>query len=77
MQSKTVALPRRLTNQHMLIYELYRHGEAVFDGLATFRSWLERPNTALSDKRPIDLLTNQQGFKTVDNLLTRLEYGVY
>ena len=77
MQLKPVVSHRRLANQHLLIYELYRHGEIVFDGLVNFRAWLERPNAVLSDKRPIDLLTNQQGFKEVDNLLTRLEYGVY
>jgi putative toxin-antitoxin system antitoxin component (TIGR02293 family) len=77
MHPKPASHHRRLTNQHLLIYELYRHGEAVFDGLTNFRAWLERPNNALLDKRPIDLLTNQQGFKEVDNLLTRLEYGVY
>lgn len=69
--------PRRLTNRHLLIYDLYRHGEAVFDGLAPFREWLERPNTALGDKRPVDLLVSVAGFKEVDDLLTRLEYGVY
>ena len=68
---------RRLANRHVLIYELYRHGEAVFDGLANFGVWLEKPNAALDHKRPIDLLTTKQGFKEVDDLLTRLEYGVY
>ena len=67
---------RRLANQHLLIYELYRHGEAVFDGVANFRAWLERSNAALSGKRPIDSLTSTQGFKEVDDLLTRIEFGV-
>ncbi|GAB3641660.1 antitoxin Xre/MbcA/ParS toxin-binding domain-containing protein [Spirosoma arcticum] len=68
---------RRLASQHLLIYELYRHGETVFDGITNFRTWLERPNTALSGKRPIDLLTSARGFKEVDDLLTRIEFGVY
>ena len=77
MEFKHVALPRRLAKQHLLIYELYRHGESVFDGIANFRAWLEKPNVAFANRCPIDLLTSQQGFKEVDNLLTRLEYGVY
>lgn len=68
---------RRLASQHLLIYELYRHGETVFDGVTNFRAWLERPNSALSGKRPIDLLTSTRGFKEVDDLLTRIEFGVY
>lgn len=77
MQPTSSTRHRRLSNQHLLIYELYRHGEAVFDGLSNFRTWLEKPNSALMNKRPIDLLTTATGFKEVDDLLTRLEYGVY
>ena len=73
----TVSSCRRTVNQHVLIYELYRHGETVFDGVANFRTWLERPNTGLSGKRPVDLLTSSRGFKEVDDLLTRIEFGVY
>lgn len=68
---------RSLTNQHLLIYQLYRHGETVFDGLDPFRAWLERPNVALANQRPIDRLTTAAGFKEVDDLLTRVEFGVY
>ena len=68
---------RRTVNQHVLIYELYRHGETVFDGVTNFRVWLERPNTALTGKRPIDLLASARGFKEVDDLITRIEFGVY
>jgi putative toxin-antitoxin system antitoxin component (TIGR02293 family) len=79
MQTTTASAARyrRLANQHLLIYELYRHGESVFAGLPAFHTWLQQPNTALADQRPIDLLTNTQGFKEIDDLLTRLEYGVY
>jgi putative toxin-antitoxin system antitoxin component (TIGR02293 family) len=73
----TVSSHRRVVNRHLLIYELYRHGEAVFEGLVPFRAWLERPNTALASKRPLDLLNSAQGFKEVDDLLTRIEFGVY
>ncbi|TAE22514.1 MAG: DUF2384 domain-containing protein [Cytophagales bacterium] len=73
----TVSSHRRVVNRHLLIYELYRHGESVFDGVANFRTWLERPNAALNARRPLDLLNSTQGFKDVDDLLTRIEFGVY
>ncbi|MCY7358044.1 MAG: MbcA/ParS/Xre antitoxin family protein [Rudanella sp.] len=73
----SVSSRRRISNQHVLIYELYRHGETVFDGIGNFRAWLERSNAALSGKRPLDLLTSARGFKEVDDLLTRIEFGVY
>jgi putative toxin-antitoxin system antitoxin component (TIGR02293 family) len=72
-----VSSHRRAVNRHLQIYDLYRHGETVFEGMPNFRSWLERPNTALAGKRPLDLLNSTQGFKEVDDLLTRIEFGVY
>jgi putative toxin-antitoxin system antitoxin component (TIGR02293 family) len=39
--------------------------------------WLERPAVALDQRRPIDLLRTPAGTTLVEELLERLEYGVY
>jgi putative toxin-antitoxin system antitoxin component (TIGR02293 family) len=39
--------------------------------------WLERPAIGLDQRRPIDLLETPAGVELVDDLLGRLEYGVY
>ena len=39
--------------------------------------WLERPAMALDRRRPMDLLATQAGVDAVEELLTRMEYGVY
>ncbi|HTW33656.1 MAG TPA: antitoxin Xre/MbcA/ParS toxin-binding domain-containing protein [Rhizomicrobium sp.] len=39
--------------------------------------WLERPAMALDQRKPIDLLSTPAGVETVEDHLTRLEYGVY
>ena len=39
--------------------------------------WLERPAIGLDQRRPIDLLATPAGVEMVEELLTRLEYGVY
>jgi len=39
--------------------------------------WLERPATALEQRKPIDLLSTPAGVESVEEHLTRLEYGVY
>lgn len=77
MQPATPTRPHPSVRRHLLVYNLYKHGEAVFEGLENFRHWLERPNKALNDARPVELLTSPQGFKQVDDLLTRIEFGVY
>jgi Protein of unknown function (DUF2384) len=73
---------RYLTEKYLVLTdksqtELYQHGEAVFENIVHFQTWLERPNAALSQQRPIDLIATEEGAKEVDDLLTRLEYGVY
>jgi putative toxin-antitoxin system antitoxin component (TIGR02293 family) len=39
--------------------------------------WLERPAMALDQRRPIDLLATPAGMRLVEDLLGRIEYGVY
>jgi putative toxin-antitoxin system antitoxin component (TIGR02293 family) len=39
--------------------------------------WLESPAMALDRRRPIDLLATPAGVALVEDLLTRLEFGVY
>lgn len=39
--------------------------------------WLNAPALALSGRVPIDLMTTQAGAEMVEQLLTRIEYGVY
>jgi putative toxin-antitoxin system antitoxin component (TIGR02293 family) len=39
--------------------------------------WLERPAMALDQRKPIDLLSTPAGVESLEDHLTRLEYGVY
>ena len=49
----------------------------VFGSQAKAEEWLERPAMALERRKPIDLLSTPAGVETVEDHLTRLEYGVY
>ncbi|NER38744.1 MAG: DUF2384 domain-containing protein [Oscillatoria sp. SIO1A7] len=62
------------------IYRLARiFGRAlqVFESADTSRSWLKRPNRALSGAIPLELLDTDAGTGQVDELLARIEYGIY
>ncbi|HEX6441895.1 MAG TPA: antitoxin Xre/MbcA/ParS toxin-binding domain-containing protein [Stellaceae bacterium] len=39
--------------------------------------WLKRPAMALDQRRPLDLLATPAGTKLVEDLLGRIQYGVY
>ena len=49
----------------------------LFGSQTEAEAWLERPAMALDERRPIDLLSTPAGVESVEDLLTRLEYGVY
>lgn len=40
-------------------------------------SWLQKPNRALEDQAPLDLLDTDTGARSVETVLGRIEYGLY
>lgn len=57
--------------------ELLARAISVFGSQADAEQWFERPAVGLDQRRPIDLLSTPAGLETVEDHLTRLEYGVY
>ncbi len=49
----------------------------LFGSQVDAEEWLERPAMALEQRKPIDLLSTPAGVESVEDHLTRLEYGVY
>ena len=62
----------------LLLENLAAHGLLVFDGRSdAFANWLRYPLRELREQAPLALLTTISGFGLVDDVLTRIEYGVY
>jgi putative toxin-antitoxin system antitoxin component (TIGR02293 family) len=57
--------------------EILGRASALLGSQAEAEAWLERPALALDQRRPIDLLSTPAGVETLEDLLTRLEYGAY
>jgi putative toxin-antitoxin system antitoxin component (TIGR02293 family) len=57
--------------------QLAAHGVDVFEDQGKFNRWLRRPLPLLGSQAPLDLLGTASGFQVVDELLGRIEYGVY
>jgi len=49
----------------------------LFGSQADAEAWLDQPAMALEQRKPIDLLSTPAGVGSVEDHLTRLEYGVY
>lgn len=57
---------------------LFWQAAAFFDGnAATARDWLARPARALGGSTPLDFAETEIGAREVEDLIGRLEHGVY
>ncbi|MBD1364240.1 DUF2384 domain-containing protein [Mucilaginibacter sp. ZT4R22] len=66
--------------QSNFLYEftrIYTRGLDILGDAATIDAWLARPNMALGDVSPIELLDTGEGARMVNDLLSNIEYGFY
>ncbi len=57
--------------------EILAKATAVLGSQEEAERWLERPAIGLDQRRPIDLLATPAGVRILEELLGRLDYGVY
>ncbi len=57
--------------------EILTKATTIFGSQDEAEQWLESPAMGLDQRRPIDLLATPAGVEIVEDLLVRLEYGVY
>lgn len=55
---------------------LYDKGTEVFGSLEKFTKWLLKDSKALENKKPIDVIKTENGFKLVIAELIRIEHTV-
>ena len=56
---------------------LLGHATAVFGDAERARAWLKHPQVGLGGAVPLDYAGTEAGAREVENLLGRIEYGVY
>ena len=61
----------------MRAWRIFEHAKAVFEDDKGVAAWFAAPNPALFGETPLSMLDTDAGVHEVDNILTRLEFGVY
>lgn len=51
--------------------------EDVFEDVDRAREWLREPQRGLGDRVPLELMRSEVGAREVEDLLGRIEYGVF
>ncbi|MFK7952637.1 MAG: antitoxin Xre/MbcA/ParS toxin-binding domain-containing protein [Ekhidna sp.] len=73
----TDLLSPNVSDRVLQIASLYQHGSSVFGDSQSFKEWLYLPLIALGSKNPIDFMKNDSGISMINDLLGRIEHGVY
>jgi len=76
-KKNTDRLDKRTSSHIIEITKVVEHAFLVFENEDKVKSWLNYPNRALNNTKPIDLFYIPTGLKMVDDILGRIEYGVY
>lgn len=59
------------------IARVFTLAEEVLEDKEAAKHWLHRPQTGLGERTPLDLMKNDAGAREVEELLYRIEYGIY
>jgi len=70
-------LSRKISSHALEIAKLVQHGYNVFRDEEKLKRWLNRENRALNNMKPVELLDTLSGLVLVDDVLGRIEEGVY
>ena len=70
-------LNRKISSHALEIAKLVQHAYTVFRDEEKVKRWLNRENRALNNMKPVELLDTLSGLILVDDVLGRIEEGVY
>ena len=59
------------------LQRLFEKALDVFEDRAAAQSWFNSPQLALGEKTPLDYADTELGAREVENLLSRIEHGVF
>lgn len=77
MQEPDKALSAEQSSRALYYAELMEKATEVLGTRALAEEWMAKPARGLDGETPIDLIANAVGYELVNDLLTRMDYGVY
>lgn len=70
-------LDKRTSSHAIEIAKVIQHAYAVFEDSDKVRRWINKENTALNSMKPLQLFDTMTGLVMVNDILGRIEEGVY
>ena len=76
-ETKNKILDRETSAKTIALATLFSKGANVFGSIEAFKQWLRLSNSALENKKPIELLDTSIGFELINDELGKIEYGIF
>lgn len=76
-KAATDKLDKKISSHAVEIAKLLHHGNEVFGDEGKLRQWLNTNNAALNNRTPVSFFDTLTGLNMVNDILTRIEEGVY
>jgi putative toxin-antitoxin system antitoxin component (TIGR02293 family) len=70
-------LSREEADQVARLLRVKSYAREVFEDTGIAETWLAEPNPALGNRVPAELLLTDEGTRTVETVLRRIDYGDY
>lgn len=70
-------LDKRISSHAVEIAKIVQHAFEVFGDMEKVKLWIGRDNRALNNMKPVKLFNTLTGLGMVNDILTRIEEGVY
>jgi putative toxin-antitoxin system antitoxin component (TIGR02293 family) len=68
---------QEVSNKILALADIYSYGYDVFQDTERFNRWIFSENSALGGRVPFEILTTYYGRLSVNNIIGRIEHGVY
>jgi putative toxin-antitoxin system antitoxin component (TIGR02293 family) len=75
--SKAIMLKSIQSEKIIELAEVTNVGKNVFGSMEKFKLWLDTPNFALGNMKPMELLNNSYGKEMIIGELNRIEHGIF
>lgn len=76
-KAKTAKMDKKSSSHALEIAKIMQHAYEVFEDEQKVKLWVNHSNKALDGKKPVQLLDTLTGLNMVNDILTRIEEGVY
>ena len=76
-KKSTDKLSKHISSVAIEIARVVEHALEVFEDEEKVKGWLNSPIRALNYQKPIELFSSSAGLRLVDDILGRIQYGVY